>query len=171
MTPIDLLLHVFFDELHRNVAGAFIHDLAAFGPGTRGELSLDFQFGQLRVIIGVGNRSGTKPVADGETDVVCGTDVANLVPMGVEEVLGIVVERPLGQNGSATRNDPGHTTGGVWDEPLQDGGVDGEVIDPLFGLLDEGVAVEFPGKVFDTSVNFFESLVDRNGADRNGRIA
>ena len=68
VTPIDLLLHVFFDELHWNVAGTFIHDLTTFGPGTCGELSLDFQFGQLRVIVGVGNRSGTKPVTDRETD-------------------------------------------------------------------------------------------------------
>ena len=59
----------------------------------------------------------------------------------------------------------------MWDEPLQDGGVDGEVIDPLLGLLDESVAVEFPCEGFDTSVNFFESLVYRNRADRNGRIA
>ena len=60
----------------------------------------------------------------------------------------------------------------VWGtKSIEDGGVDGEVVDALLGLLDEGVAVEFPGEVFDASVDFFEGLVDGNGADGDGGIS
>ncbi len=57
------------------------------------------------------------------------------------------------------------------DEAQQDAGVDGEVIDALLGLLDEGVAEEFPGEVLGLAVHFFERLIDRHGADGDGRVA
>ena len=57
------------------------------------------------------------------------------------------------------------------DEAQQHAGVDGEVIDALLGLLDEGVAEEFPGEVLGLAVDFFERLIDRHGADGHGRVA
>jgi hypothetical protein len=60
---------------------------------------------------------------------------------------------------------------GQRDEAQQHAGVDGEVIDALLGLLDEGVAEEFPGEVLGLAVHFFERLIDRHGADGHGRVA
>ena len=51
------------------------------------------------------------------------------------------------------------------DEAFEDGGVDGEVVDALLGLLDEGVAVELPSEAFDLAVDLFEGLVDGDGSD------
>ena len=56
------------------------------------------------------------------------------------------------------------------DEAFEDGGVDGKVIDALLGLLDEGVAVEFPSEAFDLAVHFFKCLIDGDGSDGDGRI-
>ncbi len=61
--------------------------------------------------------------------------------------------------------------GGQRDEAQEDAGVDGEVIDALLGLLDEGVAEEFPGEVLGFAVHFLERLVDGHGADGHGRVA
>ena len=66
MAPLELLCHVFFDHVHRHMAGAFVHHLAAFGPRAFGELALHFKLAELRLVIGISNRSGTKPVADRE---------------------------------------------------------------------------------------------------------
>ena len=49
--------------------------------------------------------------------------------------------------------------------------MDGEVVHSLLGLLDEGVAVELPGEVFDASVYFFEGLIDGHGADGDRGVA
>ena len=85
VTPLDLFLHVLLHEVKRDVAGAFVHDLAAFFPSTLGELALHFEFGELGVVVGVGDGTGTETVADRKADVVGGTDVADVVPVGVEE--------------------------------------------------------------------------------------
>ncbi len=44
--------------------------------------------------------------------------------------------------------------------------MDGEVVDALFGLLQQRVAERFPGKIFGDPVDLFQRLVDRDGADR-----
>src|SRR5256885_12998497 len=49
--------------------------------------------------------------------------------------------------------------------------MDGEVIDPLLRLFDEGVAINFPGQFFGAAADFFERLINRHGADGHGRVA
>ena len=45
------------------MARAFVHDLNAFGPSAFGEFALHFEFAELRLVVGVGNRAGTQAVA------------------------------------------------------------------------------------------------------------
>ena len=170
VAPFELLGHVFLDHVHGDVSGAFVHDLDAFGPGALGEFALHFEFAELGFVIGVGDGAGAEAVADAEADVVGGHDVADVVPMGVEEVFLVMGEAPLGHDAAATADDAGHAGGGHGDEAEEDTGVDGEVIDALLGLLDEGVAEEFPGEVFGLAVHFFERLINGHGADGHGRI-
>ena len=92
VAPLDLLLHVFLNEVHGNVAGAFVHDLASFFPSAGGEFALDFELGELGVVVGVGDGAGAESVADGEGDVVGGADVADVIPVGVEEVFLVMME-------------------------------------------------------------------------------
>ena len=170
VAPFELLGHVFLDHVHGDVAGAFVHDLDAFGPGALGEFALDFEFAELGFVIGVGDGAGAQTVADGEAHVVGGHDVADVIPMGVEEAFLVMGEAPLGHDAAAAADDAGHAGGGHGDEAQQNAGVDGEVIDALLGLLDEGVAEEFPGEVLGFAVHFFECLIDGHGADGHGRI-
>jgi hypothetical protein len=57
------------------------------------------------------------------------------------------------------------------DEGQADAGVDGEVVHSLFGLLDQGVAIDLPGQVLSDAAHLLERLVDRNGTDRHRRVA
>ena len=49
--------------------------------------------------------------------------------------------------------------------------MDREIIDALLGLLDQRVAEELPRQLFGFAVDFLERLIDRNRADRHGRVA
>ena len=116
VAPLDLLLHVFLNEVQGNVAGAFVHDLAAFFPGTGGEFSLDFELGELGVVVGVGNGAGAQAVTNREGDVVGGADVADVIPVLVEEAFLLVGDAPFGHDGATTRDNAGHAFGGVGHE-------------------------------------------------------
>ena len=104
-------------------------------------------------------------------DVVGGHDVADVVPVGVEEIFLVMRETPFGHDAAAARDDAGHAVRGQRHEAQQHAGVNGEVIHALLGLFDEGVAEEFPGEVLGLAVHFFERLIDRHGADGHGRVA
>jgi hypothetical protein len=58
--------------VHGHVARAFVHDLHAFGPRAFGKFALHFEFGELRFVVGVGNRAGAQAVADAERTVIRG---------------------------------------------------------------------------------------------------
>ena len=47
----------------------------------------------------------------------------------------------------------------------------GHVVDALLGLLDDGFAVDFPAQFGGITIDLLQSLVDRNGADGNRRVA
>ena len=66
VTPLHLFIDIFFDEVHRDVPGAFVHDLNIVFPGDFGEFALRLQFGKLRFIIGIGNGARAQPVAERE---------------------------------------------------------------------------------------------------------
>ena len=91
--------------------------------------------------------------------------------MGVEEAFLVVGQTPLRHDGTTTAHDARHTLGRHGHEAKQHTGVDGEVIHPLLGLLDKGVAEELPRKVFGGPAHFFEGLIDGYRADGYGRIA
>src|ERR1051326_1694715 len=98
VTPLELLVHVFLDQVHRDVARTLVHHLHGGRPGAFGEFALHFEFGELRLIVGVGNRAGTQAVADAEAHVVGGHDFANLVPVRVEKTFLVMGETPLGRD-------------------------------------------------------------------------
>ena len=64
MTPLELLIHVFFNHVHGHMARAFVHHLHAMFPGTLGQFALHLQFGELRLVIGISNAAGAQTIAD-----------------------------------------------------------------------------------------------------------
>ena len=66
VAPLELLGHVLLDQVHGHVARPLVHHLHAPGPRALGEFALHLEFGELRLVVGVGNRAGTQTVADAE---------------------------------------------------------------------------------------------------------
>ncbi len=80
-------------------------------------------------------------------------------------------EAPFGHDASAAADDAGDALGGKRHVRQAHPGVDGEIVDALLGLFDQGVAENLPGQVFGDAADLFQRLIDRHGADRDGRIA
>ena len=95
------------------------------------------ELGELRLVVGVGDRSRAQAVAQAEAHVVRLHDLADLFEVRVEEVLLVVGEAPLGEDRTAARDDAGHAPRGQRDVRQAHAGVDREVVDPLLGLLDQ----------------------------------
>jgi hypothetical protein len=83
----------------------------------------------------------------------------------------VVRQTPLGHDRAAAADDAGHPVGGQRHVAQQHAGVDGEVVDALFGLFDQRVAEDFPGQVFGLAVDLFQRLIDRHGADGDRAVA
>jgi hypothetical protein len=153
------------------MAGAFDHHLHVVLPGDLGQFAEGLQFAELGFVVGVVDRAGAQAVAEREGDVVGLHDFADLLEVRVEEAFLVVRQAPLGHDRAAAADDAGHAVGGQRHVAQQHAGVDGEVVDALFGLLDQRVAEDFPGQVLGLAVDLFQRLIDRHGADRHRRVA
>ena len=91
VAELHFFIHLLFDFVHRNVAGAFDHDLHVILPGLSGQLAQRFQLGELGFIAGVGNATGTQAIAERVADVILRQNLVDVVEALVEEVLLVVV--------------------------------------------------------------------------------
>ncbi|MNQ77555.1 hypothetical protein D3C85_924320 [compost metagenome] len=91
--------------------------------------------------------------------------------MLVEEVLLVVGQAPLGHDAAATGDDAGEALGGHGHVAQQHAGVDGEVIHPLLGLLQQGVAEQLPGEILGDAVGLLQRLIDGHCADGHRAVA
>ena len=168
---LELQVHVLLDELHRHVARALDHHLHVVLPGDVRELAQRLELGDLRLVVGVVDRTGPQAVAKRERNVVGLQDFADLLEARVEEALLVVSEAPLRHDRAAARDDARHPFRGERDVRQPHAGVHGEVIDALLALFDERVAVDLPRKFLGLASHFLQRLVDRHRADGYGRIA
>ena len=88
-----------------------------------------------------------------------------------EEILLVMGQAPLGQDGAAAADNAGGAPRGQRDEAQQDAGMDGEIIHALLALFDQGVAKNLPGQVLGFAADFFQRLVNGHRADGDGRVA
>ena len=93
----------------------------------------------------------------------------SVIPVGVEIFL-VMREAPLGHDGATATDDAGHALGCERHKPQQDTGVDREVVDALFRLLDQSVPEDLPRQILGAAIDLFERLIDRHGADGYGEF-
>ena len=108
LLEVDVLL----DLVHRDVPGALDHDLDVVAPGHLGELAQGAQLGELGLVVGVGDGAGAEAVPQREGNVVGGHDLAQLLEVGVEEVLLVVGQAPGGEDAAAPADDAGDAVDG-----------------------------------------------------------
>ena len=91
--------------------------------------------------------------------------------MLVEEGFAVVDEAPFAHDRATAADDAAQAGISEMDIVAADSGMDGEIVHSLLALFDEGVPVHLPGQILDLPVDFLQSLVDRDGADRDGTVA
>src|SRR5262249_27715391 len=94
-------------------------------------------------------------------------DAADLFKVSVKEVLLMMGKTPFRKNRSTAADDAGSSLHRPRDVAQKHARMDREIIDALFGLFDQRVAIHFPGHFFGAASRLFESLIDRHGPDRN----
>jgi len=142
---LELFRHVDADLVHRDVARPLDHHLTAMRPGDFRQFTEGFQLRKLRAVIGVGDGTGAQPVAQREGDVIAAHDLADFREVRIEEALAVMGEAPFRHDRAAARDDPRHAVGGEVNIGQAHAGVDGEIVDALFGLFDQRVAIDLPG--------------------------
>ena len=80
-------------------------------------------------------------------------------------------EAPARHDRAAARDDAGHPLRRQRHIGQPDAGVDGEIVDALFGLLDQRVLEHLPVELQGIAADLFQRLIDRHRADRRRRIA
>ena len=95
VADFQLLGHVLVNQVHRHVAGPLDHHLDVVFPGDFGQFAQCFQFAELRFVIGIGNRSRTQAVAQGERHVVGFHDVADLFEIRVKKIFLVMRQTPF----------------------------------------------------------------------------
>ena len=87
---LTLLVHVHLHQVHGNMARPLDHHLAIVLPGLERQFTERLQLRELGPVVGVGQATGTQPVAQAERHVVGVHDLAELVEVRVPEVLLLV---------------------------------------------------------------------------------
>ncbi len=168
---LQLLGHVALDHVHRHVTRPLDHHLHVVLPRNFGQLTQSAQLGELSLVVGVIDGARTQTVAQRQRHVIGGADLADFAKVLVKEVLLVVGEAPLGHDAATAGDDAGEALGGHRDEAQQDAGVDGEVVHPLLGLFEQGVAEQLPGEVFGDAVGLLQRLIDGHGTDGHRAVA
>ena len=147
------------------------HHLHIVFPCDLGQLAQCLQFAQLCLVIGVPHRAGAQAVAQRKRHVIGLHDFANFFKMRIEKTLAMVRQAPFRHDRPAARDNAGHAFRRQRHIAQQHAGMDGEIIHPLFGLLDERVAENIPGEFFGLAVDLFKRLINRHRAHRHRRVA
>ncbi len=152
------------------MAGTFDHHLHVVTLRDSVQLTQRLELGELGGVVRIGNRARTQSIAQRERDVVQFEQLADLLEVRVEKIFLVMGEAPFGENRAPARNDARDALGGERNMRKPDAGVDGEIIHALLALLDQRVAIDFPGELLGDTADLFQGLVYWNRADRHRRI-
>ena len=171
VTVVELALHVLLDLLQWHVTRTLDECLYVLVPGTGNKLAHGIQLGKLGCIVGIGNTAWAQTIAQREGYVVLCHNVADIVEVLIEETFLVVVETPLAHDTTATAHDTAETAVGEMHVVATDAGMDGEVVNTLLALLDEGITEYLPVQILYLAVYLLQSLVDRHGSYRYRTVA
>jgi len=160
-----LLFDVELDLVQRHVPRSFDHHLHVMLPSTAGQFAEGLQLSQLSCVRGIVLTARTQGITQGEGAVIALEDLADVVEAGVERVLLVVVEHPLGEDAAAAAHDSREATLHLGQVLNQQAGVDGLVIDPLLAVLLNDVQEVVFAELLDRAMHALEGLIHRHGAD------
>ena len=163
-----LAFHVGLDLVEGDVSGALDHDLHAFAAAPVDQFRQGVEFGELGGIAGIGQASGTEPVAKRDGDVMLPANLDDLIPMGEEGVVLLADGHPFRHQGAAPADDAHFPFQGHGDVAAQEAGVERHEIHPLLGLFPDDLQKEPRGEVHSVAVEAGDGFVEGNRAEGDG---
>jgi hypothetical protein len=148
---LELLGHVGLDHVHGHMAGAFDHGLHLVLPGDR-QLAQGAQLGKLGFVVGVDAQPGRRPSPRLKLTSYCFMMSQMSSKCSYRKLSRWCAMHHLAMM-EPPRDDAGAALAVRWIGQAH-AGVDGEVVHALLGLLDQGVAEDFPGQVFGDAADF-----------------
>ena len=91
--------------------------------------------------------------------------------MSVKEAFLIVENTPLRHDRSTARNATCETVADELCMLFQHTGMDSEIVNALFTLLNQSVAIYFPSEFFNVTVYFLKCLINRHCTHRYGAVS
>ena len=161
---VELALHILTYLMHGYMTRTFDECLHILVPSSEHKLAHSVELCKLSCIVGIGSTSGAQTVAKTQGHIVAGNDIAYIIKMLVKETLLVVYQAPLAHNATATANDATQSAIGQVNVVATYAGMDGEIVNTLLALLYQCVAIYLPRKVFNLSINLFQSLIDGHSA-------
>ena len=117
------------------------------------------------------NTPRTQTIPQREGDIISGCYLTDLLEVGIEEALFVVLGAPASHNCASTADDAGESLECQGNVLLAQAGVDGEVIYSLLRLLDERIPIDFPAEVVGIPSHLLQSLIEGHCTYRYGAIA
>ena len=139
-------------------------------PRTNNQFSHRIQFCKLGFVIGIGNTSRAKSVTQRNSDIILSENITNIIKMLIKKTFLVMNQAPFTHNATA----PAHNTAQTFISQMYIvstyPGMNRKVIHPLFTLLNQGIFINLPTKVFHLAVYFLQCLIDRYSTYRNRTI-
>src|SRR5712692_4443758 len=82
----------------------------------------------------------------------------------------MVRQAPFGHDGTTTRHNTSDAFGSERDVAQEHPSVDGEVVYPLLGLLNQSISVDLPGQLLSLATHLLQGLINGYGANRHGGV-
>ena len=164
MTLLYLAVHVGTNLLHWHMSRTLYKCLHVLLPSALHKFTHGVKLRKLCRVVGIVGRTGTKSVAERNSHVILGTDVADVVEMVVEETLLLVNHTPLRDDASAAAHHSRESSLRERHVLQSYAAVYGEIVNALLTLLYECVAEYLPCQVLRLSVHLLESLIHRHCA-------
>src|ERR1051326_99141 len=88
--------------------------------------------------------------------------------MRIQKIFLMVRQTPLSEDRSSAADNSSAAPHGERNITKQHAGMNREIVDALFCLLDERVAIHFPGQFFRPASGLLECLINGDRPDRDG---
>ena len=76
-------------------------------------------------------------------------------------------QAPLGHDGSTARHNAGYALGGERHIAQQHASMNCKVVHTLLGLLNQGIAINFPAKILGNAIYLLQRLINWHSSDRH----
>mmetsp|Transcript_2080 Transcript_2080/g.3616 ORF Transcript_2080/g.3616 Transcript_2080/m.3616 type:complete len:280 (-) Transcript_2080:999-1838(-) len=153
VAPVELFPHVVRDLVQGHVSRSFVHYLNALLPGSHGQITLDLEFTELGLIIGILDTARTESIPDAQGHIILLANVQDVIPVLVCKILLVLGDAKFGMNGTTTADNTSEAFCGEWHEAQQHTSMNRPIVHTLFSLLNQRLTEHLPCQILCNAID------------------